>query len=132
MTTQYRTFQEVKSENDYGQIVSDQIYSATLTAATATVLAVPGGGVMGGMSSYDGSNTKNMVRAVITTDLDVWVSVGGVSDIPNGAAFAADTSELVPGGSKKAYDVNVGVDLSFYSKTGTTPSISVAFYALPS
>ena len=132
MTQQFRTQQEVKAINDFGQIFSDQIYSATLVAATATTLTVPGGGVMGGMSSYAGSETNSKVRAVIHTDLAVWVSVGLVADVPSGATFVKDTSELIPAGAEKAYTVNVGQVLSFFSKTGTTPSVSVAFYALTS
>ena len=132
MTRQFRTDQEVKGFNDFGQIYSDQIYNATLTAATNTALTVPGGGIMGAMSSYNGANTKNKVRAVIRTTGDVWVAVNGTAAVPAGASFAKATSELVTNTLDKAYDVNVGDILNFFSKTATTPSISVAFYAMPS
>lgn len=129
MTTQFRTFQEIKASNDFGQQYSDQIWNATLTAATNTQLTVPGGGIMGGMSSYDGSITKNKVMAVIRTTGDVWVAVNATAAVPAGSSFAAATSELVTNVLDKAYQVNVGDVLNFFSKTATTPSVSVAFYA---
>jgi hypothetical protein len=132
MTTLFRTFQETKGINDFGQQYSDQIYNATLAAATNTALTVPGGGVMGGISSFGGSANKNKVIAVIRTTGDVWVAVNQTADVPNAAAFAQDTSELVTNCMEKAYLVNVGDVLNFFAKTATTPSVSVAFYALPS
>ena len=132
MTTQFRTQQETKGINDFGQQYSSQIYNATLAAATATALTVPGGGVMGGISSFGGTANKNKVRGVIRTTGDVWVAVNATADVPAGTSFAQDTSELVTNTEGKTYDLNVGDVLSFFSKVGTTPSVSVAFYALPS
>ena len=132
MTRQFRTDQEVKGFNDFGQIYSDQIYNATLVAATNTTLTVPGGGVMGAMSSYNGANTKNKVMAVIRTTGDIWVAVNQTADVPAAGTFAKDTSELVTNTLDKAYLCNVGDVLNFFAKTATTPSVSVAFYAMPS
>lgn len=132
MTRQFRTDKEIQGYNDFGQIYSDQIYNATLAAATNTTLTVPGGGAMGAISSYGSSINKNKVRAVIRTTGDVWVAVNQTADVPNGTSFAQDTSELVTNVLEKAYDVNVGDVLNFFAKTATTPSVSVAFYALPS
>ncbi len=132
MTTQFRTQQEVKGINDFGQQYSDQIYNVTLVAATDTTLTVPGGGSMGNISSFGGTANKNKVRAVIRTTGDVWVAVNQVADVPAAGTFAKDTSELVTAYEQKAYDVNVGDVLHFFAKTATTPSVSVAFYALPS
>lgn len=132
MTTPYRTIQETKSHNDFGQQYSDQIYNATLTAATDTTVTVPGGGIMGAMTSFGGINDKNKVLAVIRTTGDVWVAVNQVAVVPAGASFAKDTSELVTNAVEKAYLVNVGDVLHFFAKTATTPSVSVAFYAMPS
>lgn len=131
MTVQFRRFDEVKGMNDFGQQYSSQIYSATLTAATNTQLSVPGGGIMGGISSYGSSIDKNKVYAVIRTTGDVWVAVNQTADVPAGASFAQDTSELVTNVLDKCYLVNVGDVLNFFSKTGTTPSVSVAFYPVP-
>ena len=132
MTVLFRTQQETKGINDFGQQYSDQIYNATLAAATNTQLTVPGGGAMGAISSYGGSNNKNKVRAVIRTTGDVWVAVNQTADVPAGASFAQDTSELVTNTQGKSYDVYVGDVLNFFSKTATTPSVSVAFYAMTS
>lgn len=132
MTMLFRTQQEVKAINDFGQQYSDQIYNATLAAATNTQLTVPGGGAMGAITSFGGTNNKNKVMAVIRTTGDVWVAVNQTADVPAGAAFAQDTSELVTNALGKAYLVSVGDVLNFFSKVGTTPSVSVAFYALPS
>jgi O-acetyl-ADP-ribose deacetylase (regulator of RNase III) len=132
MTQQFRMTNEIKGINDFGQIYSDQIYNATLTAATNTQLTVPGGGVMGALTSFGGTTNKNKVRAVIRTTGDVWVAVNQTADVPAAASFAKDTSELVTNALEKCYDLNVGDVLNFFSKTATTPSVSVAFYAMPS
>jgi hypothetical protein len=132
MTRQFRTEGEVKAVTDFGQIPSDQIYNATLAAATDTPVTAPGGGVMGALSSFGGSVNKNKVRAVIRTTGDVWVAFNQTAAVPAGASFAQATSELVTNALEKAYDVNVGDILHFISKGGTTPSISVAFYSLTS
>lgn len=131
MTTQFRTIQEVKGYNDFGQQYSDQIWNATLAAATNTQLTVPGGGLMGNMTSSGGSNNKNKMLAVIRTTGDVWVAVGQTAAVPAGTSFASATSELVTNVEGKAYLVNVGDVLNFFAKTATTPSVSVAFYAMP-
>lgn len=132
MTRQFRTFDEIKGYNDFGQIFSDQIYNATLAAATNTTLTVPGGGLMGAISSYIGTSPKNRMMAVIRTTGNVWVAVNATAAIPVGATFAAATSELVTNAEVKAYLVNVGDVLNFFSPAATTPGISVAFYAMPS
>src|SRR5689334_8005920 len=132
MTVTFRTIQEIKGSTDLGQQYSDQIYNATLAAATNTTLTVPGGGVMGGLSSYATSSTANKVMAVIRTTGDVWVAVNKTAVVPAGSTFAKDTSELVTSSVEKAYLVHVGDVLNFFAKTATTPSVSVAFYAMPS
>lgn len=132
MTRQFRTIQEVKGSNDFGQQYSDQIYNATLAAATNTTLTVPGGGIMGAISSFGGVDDKNKVLAVIRTTGNVWVAVNQTADVPNGSSFAQDTSELVTNVLDKAYLVKVGDVLNFFAPTATTPGVSVAFYAMPS
>jgi len=132
MTVPYRTIQETKAHNDFAQQYSDQIYNATLAAATDTTLTVPGGGIMGAITSGSASNNKNKVMAVIRVTGNVWVAVNAVADVPAGGSFAKDTSELVTNTLDKAYLVNVGDVLHFFAPTGTTPGVSVAFYAMPS
>src|SRR6266481_1838864 len=130
MTQIFRTIQETKGYNDFGQIYSDQIYNATLTAATNTQLTVPGGGILGALSAYGSSNNKNKMLGVIRATVDVWVAVNQTAAVPVGASFASATSELVTNTLDKTYLVSVGDVLNFFSKTATTPSISVAFYAM--
>lgn len=132
MTTPFRTIQEVKGHNDFGQQYSDQIYNATLVAATNTTLTVPGGGIMGSITSFGGSSDRNKMLAVIRTSGNVWVAVNQTADVPAGGTFAQDTSELVTNTLDKAYLVNVGDVLNFFAPSATTPSVSVAFYAMPS
>jgi hypothetical protein len=132
MTTPFRTFQETKGSNDFGQQYSDQIYNATLVAATNTTLTVPGGGIMGGITSYGGNDNSNKMLAVIRTTGNVWVAVNQTADVPAAGTFAKDTSELVTNTLDKAYLVNVGDVLNFFAPTATTPGVSVAFYAMPS
>ena len=132
MTRQFRSELEVQGNNDFGQQYSDQIYNATLVAATNTTLTVPGGGLMGALTSFGGTVNKNKVRAVIRVTGNVWVAVNQTADVPAAGTFAQDTSELVTNALCKAYDVNVGDVLNFFAPTATTPGVSVAFYALPS
>lgn len=132
MTVPFRTIQETKGYNDFGQQYSDQIYNATLTQNTATPLTVPGGGIMGAITSGAGSNNKNYVMAVIRVsgNDEVWVANNAIADVPAGSSFAKDTSEIVTSDNPKGMRVAVGDVLSFYTP-GATTSVSVAFYALP-
>lgn len=130
MTKPFRSIQETKSYNDFGQQYSDQIYNATLAAATNTPLTVPGGGIMGAITSFGGTSDKNKVMAVIRTSGNVWVAVNQTADVPAGSSFAKDTSELVTNTLDKAYLVNVGDEINFFAPSATTPSVSVAFYPL--
>lgn len=132
MTTLFRTQQEVKAINDFGQQYSQQIYNATLAAATNTQLTVPGGGAMGAITSFGGTNNKNKMMAVIRVTGNVWAAVNQTADVPNGSSFAQDTSELITNTEGKAWLVNVGDVLNFFAPTATTPGVSVAFYAMPS
>src|SRR5690349_9826743 len=97
MTVQFRRFDEVKGINDFGQQYSDQIYNATLAATTNTQLTVPGGGIMGAMTSFGESTDKNKVYAVIRVSFgdEVWVAINQTATVPAGASFAKATSEIV-------------------------------------
>jgi predicted amino acid racemase len=133
MTTQFRTIQEIKGNNDFGQLYSDQIYNATLTASTNTQLTVPGGGVMGNITSYGDSVSRNKVMAIIRVSVaaEVWFAVNATAGVPAGASFAKATSEVIVEDIEMARLVKVGDVLNFYT-TGTGKSVSVAFYAMPS
>jgi hypothetical protein len=133
MTQQFRTIQEVKASNDFGQLYSDQIYNATLDASTNTTLTVPGGGVMGNMGSYGDSASFNKVMAVIRVSEgdEVWFAVNAAAAVPVGATFAKATSEVIVAEVPMAKFVKVGDVLNFFT-AGSTTSVSVAFYAMPS
>lgn len=133
MTIQFRTIQETKGYNDFAQLFSDQVYSATLAATTATALTVPGGGIMGNITSYAQSSNKNFMLAVIRVSFgdEVWFSVNQTADVPAGASFAKDTSEIITSDNPRSVLVLSGDVLSFYAP-GSTTSVSVTFYAMPS
>lgn len=131
MTVQFRRFDEVKGINDFAQQYSDQIYNATLAATTNTTLTVPGGGVMGNISSQGSENSKNKVYAVIRVSFgdEVWLSVGSTAAVPAGASFAKATSEIVTSDNTITKLVSVGDVLNFFT-AGATTSVSVTFYQL--
>lgn len=132
MTVQFRRFDEVKGINDFAQQYSDQIYNATLAATTNTTLTVPGGGVMGSISSQGSENSKNKVYAVIRVSFgdEVWLSVGSTAAVPAGASFVKATSEIVTSDNPITKLVSVGDVLNFFT-AGATTSVSVTFYQLP-
>lgn len=133
MTMQFRKFSEVNGINDFGQQYSDQIYNATLTQNTNTTLTVVGGGLMGNLTSYGSAGNKNKVLAVIRVSFgdEVWVAVNAAATVPAGASFISATSEVVTSDNPLTKYVAVGDVLNFYS-AGTTTSVSVTFYSLPS
>lgn len=130
MTTQFRVTQETKGINDFGQLPCDQIYNATLAATTNTQLTVPGGGTMGNLSAYTNVNKVYAVIRVSEAD-EVWVAVNETAGVPAGASFAKATSEIVTCQREYCKFLSVGDVLNFYT-AGSTTSVSVAFYALPS
>ena len=134
MTKKYRQYNDTQAINDWGQLFSDQNYSATLTINTDTTLTVPGGGIMGAATSYNVSptvNGNNKMRAIIrcTSAKDVWFCINGTAAVPAGASFAAVTSELMNGQYIIARDVIVGDVLHFFCAAAGA-SVSVSFYAL--
>lgn len=133
MTTQFRTYQEIKGVNDFGQLYSDQIYNATLAITTNTQLTVPGGGVMGNLASYGDTLSKNKVKAVIRVSIgkEVWFAVNNTAAAPAGASFALATSEIIVDSVIMAKLVKVGDVLNFFAPAAAA-SVSVAFYAMPS
>jgi hypothetical protein len=133
MTTQLREYQEIGVSNDFGQLYSDQIYNCTLDAKSDTTLTVPGGGLMGNISSYANSSTANKVMAVIRISVggNVWFANNGTAGVPAGNTFAKATSEVLTDGLLYGRMVKVADVLHFYTTDAST-SVSVAFYAMPS
>lgn len=133
MTVTFRTIQEIKGDNDFGQQYSDQIYNATLAATTNTTLTVPGGGILGTLTSYGSVNDRNKVLAVIrvSSGSNVWVAINKTAAVPAGSSFAKATSEVATSDTILAKLVNVGDVIDFFT-AGSTTSVSVTFYAMPS
>lgn len=128
MTTQFRTVQETKNNNDFGQLFCDQVYSASLAVTTDTTITVPGGGVMGSINSYNTNKVYAVIR--VTTGKDVFLAVNATAAAPGGASFASTTSELVSGGYAICKYVSVGDVLHFFAPAANT-NVTIAFYALP-
>ena len=130
MTTQYRYQNEVKTVTDFGQLPCSQIFSATLAATTDTALTIPGGGILGNMTSQLNANKVLAVVRVSEGD-EVWVAVNATAAVPAGASFASTTSEVITCQNVYAKYLSVGDELHFYT-AGSTTSVSVAIYALNS
>lgn len=122
MTTQYRVDPIVKGLNGFGINFSDTIYTATLTAATDTSIAVPKTAAMG--TPCAATNNKFLAVFSYSSGSNVYVALNGTAAVPAGASFAASTSELNP----TAKIVQAGDVIHMIS--AATPSISVAFYAI--
>ena len=102
--------------DDFGQVFASYKYSAAVAATTDTLLTVPGGA----------ARFKALIKAGV--DAEIWVALNEVADIPAGAGFAADTSELVTVNGEVCREVTAGDVLHFYSTAGGT--VSVVFYAV--
>lgn len=127
MTTNYNVDPNKKGTNGWGAPFSDTIYSATLKAATDTVLAVP-------LTSAMGTPTAkqfNKFLAVVTVDPNattaVYIALNATAAVPAGIGFAATTSEIVPNNYICKYVKST--DVIHFISAGT-PSITVSFYAI--
>lgn len=129
MTTQYKSYNEVQTINEYGQAFCDQVYTATLTINTDTTVTVPGGATMGAPPAY--VNNKYMAVIRTTANSSVWMAKNATAAVPAGATFAASTSELINGTYAIAKYVQAGDVLHFFCASANV-SVSVAFYSLPS
>lgn len=100
--------------DDFGQQFSTLKYSATVAGTTDTTLAVPD----------DAARFKAVIRC--GADVEMWVALNQVADVPAGGTFAADTSELVPINGTLCREVKSSDTLHFYSTAGG--AVSVVFY----
>lgn len=126
MTTNYNVDRNKNGVNGYLLPFCDQIFSATLAAATDTLIAVPLTAAMGAPTA----TTNNKFAAVISCDnaADVFIALNGVAAVPAGVGFAATTSELIPRNQLYCKTVKAGDTIHFISPG--TPSVTVAFYAI--
>ena len=102
--------------DDFGQQFPSLKYSAAVAATTDTLLTVPG----------DAPRYKALIKSSV--DAVMWVALNEVADVPAGAGFAADTSELVPVNGQMCREVVAGDVIHFYSTAGG--DVSVVFYAI--
>jgi hypothetical protein len=124
---QYKLQKDVAGYNGFGLQFSDLKYSATLTASTDTIIAVPLSGSIGAPL-----NTINRWIALIqvTANNAVWVANNAVAAAPAGNSFASTTSDLIIGSEYFAREVQAGDVLHFFT-TATGAIVSVIFYTLP-
>lgn len=122
MTTLYNVNTVLQGVNGFGAPFCDTVYTASLAAATATALTVPGKAAIGMASA---TSSKNTYLAVFSYQpaAQVWVANNGTAAIPAGAAFALSTSELNP----PAKIVKAGDVLSMICTAGAV--VSVALYS---
>lgn len=121
--TKFAMYRDVNGQNGFGLEFTNTSYSATLAAATATALTIPGTGSLGGINTQ----TKRLFLAVFiyTPGASVWVSNGGTAGAPAGAAFASNDEELNPA----ARLVEAGDVLSFFS-VAANADVNVLLYSL--
>lgn len=123
MPTQFSMYTDVRGVNGFGLKFTDTAYSATLAAATATALTIPGSGSLGGGKTQ----TKNLWLAVFsyTPGAEVWVANNATAAVPAGAAFAATVSEMNP-----AARIVEGADVLSFICAAAAVSVSVLLYSL--
>ena len=113
-----KSYNSQQPVDDFGHQFSNLLYNAAVAATTDTTLTVPG----------DAPRYKAIIKA--GADVEVYVALNQVADVPAGATFAADTSELVPVNGVLCREVAAADVLHFYSTAGG--DVSVVFYTLNS
>lgn len=126
MTTIYNLDKNISGVNGFGLPFCDQVFTATLKAATEATLTVP---ISAGIGLPAQTNNKwiavmRYARATATPGNPVYVSKNSTAAVPAGSTFAASTSEIEP----PAKYVQSGDVLHFIC--AGVADVSVAFYAL--
>lgn len=113
MTTPYNINANIYGTNGFGLPFCDNIFTATLAAATEATVTVPGSGY-----------TKYI--AVFGYEIaGVWVALNNTATVPAGATLVASKSELNP----PAKYVKAGDVIHMITATAGT-DVSVAFYTI--
>lgn len=105
--------------NDFGQVFSNQYWTASLAATTDTTLTVPG----------DAPRYKAVIK--VKPASVVYIALNATAAVPAGTTFAASTSELLCASQTTCREVKAADVLHFYTATGST-DVSVVFYAIGS
>ncbi len=127
MTTQYNLDKNLGFGNDFGTLFCDQIFTASLKAATEATLTVPASSAMGMPASNQFNKwiaVMKYARATLTPGNPVYVAKNATAAVPAGSTFAASTSEIEP----QAKHVKTGDTLHFIC--AGVADVSVAFYAV--
>jgi hypothetical protein len=121
--TKFSMVRDINGMNGFGLEFTNTAYSATLAAATATALTIPGTASLGGCNTQ----TKRLFLAIFvyTPGSSVWVANNATAAVPAGAAFASTASELNPA----ARLVQAGDILSFITTPANT-DVNVLLYSL--
>lgn len=121
--TPFSMTRDVGGYNGFGLEFTNTAYSATLGAASATPLTIPGDGAMGGGKTQ----TKNWFLAIFiyTPGAEVWVANNTTAAVPAGASFAATLSEMNP-----AARLVRSADVLSFITAAANVSVSVLLFAL--
>lgn len=116
MTSAYNFIRDINGYNGFALMPSNQIWTATLAAATAEPLVVPS------------DATRYAIYINVEPNKSVWVTTHGTAAIPAGETFAQSNSFLINGNYNPtpAFIVKGGSTLSFISTAGT--EIGVMFF----
>lgn len=116
MSTQLIFGRDAQGLNSYAPQFPTDIFTATLAAAGASSVTVPG------------KAPRYIMYVRVQPNGWCWCSRTGTAAIPAGATFAAAASELVDGTIEYKRTVNAGDTISFIT-ANTTCDIEVAFFA---
>ena len=125
MATLYNINKNLYGRNGFASLFCDTIYSADLTAATDTSIAVPLIAKIG-MASAQQVNDTFLAVFSYGYGLTVYVAKNAAAAPPAGAPFASTTSEINP----TAKIVQAGDVIHMYCTAGG--NVAVAFYSTQS
>lgn len=122
MATIYNVQKFLGGVNGFGLLFCDSNFSVTLSADSATALAVPATGGIGLSSST--VNNQYVAIFTYTANEDVFVCNNDTAAVPAGDSFASSTSMQNP----KGLIVKTGDTLSFVTAASSV-SVTVSFYS---
>jgi len=125
MAGPFKKYSTTQIINDFGQMLSPNIYSAALAASTDTSLTVPTITTTG--IGWTKSNRTVLAIVRVKSDAEVYMALNTTATEPAGASFASTDAEMVSVYEPYARVVTEGDVLHFITPDGSTP-ITVAFY----
>lgn len=125
MANMFRKYSQAQIINDFGQFQSNNIYSASLSASTDTILTVPNLVTIG--DTWTKANRTVLAIVRVKYDAEVYMAVNNTATVPAGASFAATDSELVEPHPGIGRVVKEGDELHFITPDAST-GVTVLFY----